>query len=104
MSLRWVALLPPHKSKPCVSWWWRQAAPSIKPAAIELPVSGTIAGIPVVGVIDILDTSGRVIDLKTASERPQGISASHYNTCSLVYAMLTAPAAPPSDPDWPTAR
>src|ERR1017187_7545979 len=53
--------------------------------------------------LDILDTSGRVIELKTASKKPQGISASHYLQV-VTYAILTAPAQPPQDPDWPTPR
>ena len=86
--------------------WWRQAAPSIEPAAIELPVSGVIAGIPVCGIVDILDVSGAVIDLKTASKRPQGISASHYLQL-VTYAMLTTPAAliaPDPHAEWMTRR
>jgi hypothetical protein len=75
--------------------WWRQAAPSIEPAAIELTVSGKIAGIAVTGIIDILDVSGAVIDLKTASKKPQGISASHYLQL-VTYAMLADPAALPA--------
>src|ERR1035441_7428587 len=83
--------------------WWRQAAPSIDPAGIEVPVSGVIAGVPVTGIVDILDTSGRGIELKTETKKQQRISASHYLQV-VTYAILTAPAQPPQDPDWPTPR
>src|SRR5262245_10644144 len=54
-----------------------EAAPAIEPAAVELPVMGVIGGIPVRGIIDLLDTSGRVIDLKTKSRKPSGIEPDH---------------------------
>jgi hypothetical protein len=47
-----------------------EAAPSIEPAAVELPVAGRIAGVNVRGYIDLLETSGRVRDLKTAARKP----------------------------------
>lgn len=54
-----------------------EAAPAIQPALIEFPVSGTIGGVPVRGFIDIVDSSGRVIDIKTASRKSSSISADH---------------------------
>ena len=54
-----------------------EAAPSIQPALIEFPVSGVIGGVPVRGFIDIVDSSGRVIDIKTASRKSSTISADH---------------------------
>lgn len=55
----------------------REVAPAIEPAAIELPVAGVISGVAVRGIIDIVDTAGRIIDLKTASRRSSTISADH---------------------------
>jgi hypothetical protein len=60
-----------------VATYLDQVAPAIDPAAVELPVSGSIGGVAVRGYIDILDTSGRVIDIKTAKKRPSGIRADH---------------------------
>jgi RecB family exonuclease len=70
--------------------WWRQGAPSIEPAAVEIDVRGVIGGVDVMGIIDILDTSGRVIDLKTASKKPTAISAKHALQLT-TYAMLQHP-------------
>ena len=48
-------------------------APAIEPAAVEQRVEGVIAGVRVQGFIDLLDTSGRIIDLKTAKAKPSGV-------------------------------
>jgi CRISPR/Cas system-associated exonuclease Cas4 (RecB family) len=53
-----------------------EAAPKIQPLAVEVPVSGEIAGVKVRGIIDILDAEGR-IDIKTASRKPSKISGDH---------------------------
>jgi RecB family exonuclease len=53
------------------------AAPAIEPAAVEVPVTGVIAGVPVRGIVDIVDTSGRVIDIKTKSRKASEVSADH---------------------------
>jgi hypothetical protein len=37
---------------------------------VELPVEGVIAGVRVQGIVDLLDTEGRIIDCKTAARRP----------------------------------
>src|SRR5262245_21178000 len=54
-----------------------EAAPTIDPAAVEVPISGVIAGIPVRGIADIITTNGMVIDIKTASRKPSGLVADH---------------------------
>jgi RecB family exonuclease len=50
-----------------------EAAPEINVVALEQKVSGEIAGVPVIGYIDMLDVDGRIIDLKTAKAKPSGI-------------------------------
>jgi len=50
------------------------AAPGIQPAAVEMPVAGMIGGVRVRGYVDLLDTSGRVIDLKLKKRTPSGAS------------------------------
>jgi RecB family exonuclease len=50
-----------------------EVAPEIEPAAVELHVEGEIGGVRVHGFIDLLDTDGRIIDLKTAKASPGGI-------------------------------
>jgi RecB family exonuclease len=55
----------------------REAAPGIRPLAVEVPVSGEIAGVKVRGIVDILDAEGRIIDIKTASRKPSRISGDH---------------------------
>jgi RecB family exonuclease len=54
-----------------------EVAPEIEPAALELPVQGVIGGVPVRGFVDLLDASGRIIDLKTAARKPTGVSADY---------------------------
>lgn len=65
-----------------------QAAPAIEPAAVELPVSGEIGGVPVSGFVDLLDVHGNIIDFKTSSKKPSGVAASHRLQVT-TYSMLT---------------
>lgn len=60
-----------------VALYMRQAAPNIQPAAVELPVAGTIAGVSVSGVIDLVEDNGTIVDLKTAKTSPNGLNADH---------------------------
>jgi CRISPR/Cas system-associated exonuclease Cas4 (RecB family) len=57
--------------------WIHEAAPAVQPAAVEQPFAGEIAGVRVRGIADIVTTDGMVIDLKTSSRKPNGISADH---------------------------
>jgi hypothetical protein len=59
------------------SKYLREAAPEIRPVAVELPVSGEIAGVKVRGVVDIVDENGAIIDVKTSSRKPSKISGDH---------------------------
>src|SRR4030095_37742 len=54
-----------------------EALPALDPIAVEVPVSGTIAGVAVRGIADLVDRSGCVIDIKTSSRRPSGLSGDH---------------------------
>ena len=69
-----------------------EAAPAIKPAAIELPVTGVIGGVNVRGYVDIVDVSGKIIDIKTASRKSSSISADHAFQLA-TYAALTPGAS-----------
>ena len=69
-----------------------EAAPSIEPAAVEIHVSGRVGGVLVRGYIDLLDTSGRIIDVKTAARKPSDISTD-YRFQVATYAQLTAGAS-----------
>lgn len=60
-----------------VSKYIEDAAPRIEPAAVEIRVEGVIAGVKVVGYIDLLDTDGCVIEIKTAKARPSSINPMH---------------------------
>ena len=64
------------------------AAPSVQPQAVELPVEGIIAGVRVQGIVDLLDTEGRIIDFKTAARRPAGITPD-YRLQLTTYSMIT---------------
>ena len=69
-----------------------EAAGPLQPRAVEQTVQGKIAGIKVRGIVDLLDTDGRVFDFKTASKRPNGISAEHSLQLT-TYAMITPDAS-----------
>jgi RecB family exonuclease len=56
-----------------VSKYIDEVAPTIDPAAVEMRVEGEIGGVRVQGWIDLLDVSGRIIDIKTAARRPSTI-------------------------------
>jgi RecB family exonuclease len=60
-----------------VTKYMEEASPLIEPAAVEMRVEGVIAGVKVTGYIDLLDVDGRVIDIKTAKAKPNGISPMH---------------------------
>lgn len=68
--------------------WHVSALPFIDPVAIEYDVEGEIGGVAVRGRVDVVDKSGCVIDLKTASKAPAEISASHQFQLA-TYAHLT---------------
>ena len=69
-----------------------EAARSIEPRAVELPVEGEIAGVKVRGIVDVVDADGRVLDFKTASKRPNGVTADHSLQLT-TYAMVTPGAS-----------
>jgi hypothetical protein len=53
-----------------------EIAPFVQPAASELFVAGEIGGVRVQGIIDVVDEDHRILDLKTRTRRPPGISFS----------------------------
>jgi len=69
-----------------------EAARSVQPRAVEQPVAGEIAGINVRGIVDVIDVNGCVVDFKTASKRPNGITAEHGLQLT-TYAMITPGAS-----------
>jgi putative RecB family exonuclease len=75
-----------------VRTYMADAAPWIDPQAVELPVEGAIAGVRVQGIVDLLDTEGRIIDFKTAARRPAGITP-EYRLQLTTYSMITPGAS-----------
>jgi CRISPR/Cas system-associated exonuclease Cas4 (RecB family) len=71
-----------------VAKYMADAAPLIRPQAVELPVEGVIAGVRVQGIVDLLDMEGRIIDFKTAARRPAGITP-EYRLQLTTYSMIT---------------
>jgi len=69
-----------------------EAAGPLQPHAVEQTVQGEIAGVNVRGIVDLLDTDGRVFDFKTASKRPNGLSAEHSLQLT-TYTMITPDAS-----------
>ncbi|MCW5978459.1 MAG: PD-(D/E)XK nuclease family protein [Bryobacteraceae bacterium] len=54
-----------------------EAAPLVQPAAVELEVAGEIGGVQVCGRVDLLDAEGRIVDVKTAARKPNGVSPAY---------------------------
>lgn len=69
-----------------------ESAPKIDPAAVEINIQGRIGGVSVRGIIDLLDTTGRIIDLKSAAKKPTEIS-SDYRFQVATYIPLTPGAS-----------
>jgi RecB family exonuclease len=69
-----------------------QVAPTIQPALVEVDVSGKIGGVPVRGRIDVIDVDGRIIDAKTAKQKPSEIKPS-YRFQQATYVQLAAEGA-----------
>jgi hypothetical protein len=65
-----------------------RVAPWIEPVGVELHVVGEIAGVRVQGWVDLLDVSGRIIDIKTSARKPSGIDP-QYRFQIATYAQLT---------------
>jgi len=74
--------------RPLVRKYMADAAPSVQPKAVELPVEGMIAGVRVHGIVDLLDMEGRIVDFKTAARRPAGITPD-YSLQLTTYSMIT---------------
>jgi len=75
-----------------VAAYMTEAAGPLKPNAVEQTVQGEIGGVKVRGIVDLLDADGRVVDFKTASKRPNGLSAEHSLQLA-TYAMITPGAS-----------
>ena len=69
-----------------------EVAPEIDPAAVEIRVEGEIGGVRVQGWIDLLDTDGWIIDIKTAARKPSAIEPD-YRFQIATYVQLTAGAS-----------
>jgi PD-(D/E)XK nuclease superfamily len=69
-----------------------EVAPRIDPAAVEVPVSGVIAGVKVRGIVDIVERSGRICDLKTVKRRPSKLDP-QYALQLATYVELTPEAS-----------
>ena len=69
-----------------------EAARSVQPLAVEQAVAGEIAGTKVRGIVDVMDVNGCVVDFKTASKRPNGVTAEHGLQLT-TYVMITPGAS-----------
>lgn len=84
-----------------IAKYMAEAAPSIQPKAVELHVEGVIAGTRMQGIVDLLDVEGRIIDCKTASRGPVGITA-EYRLQLTTYSIITPGAS--ARADWTPSR
>jgi RecB family exonuclease len=73
--------------------YMREAEPAIHPRDVDLEVRGKIAGVQVRGFVDLIDISGRVIELKTAGRTPSNISPNHAFQLA-TYAQLAPDVSP----------
>ena len=60
-----------------VELYLRDAAPAIKPQAVEVAVEGIIGGVCVQGKLDLIDQHGVIRDIKTSSKKSSTISMNH---------------------------
>jgi hypothetical protein len=56
-----------------VRLYMNEVAPTIQPAAVELPVKGILGGVRINGILDVIDTAGVIHDVKTAKATPSSI-------------------------------
>jgi RecB family exonuclease len=56
-----------------VRLYMNEVAPTIQPAAVELPVNGVLGGVRINGILDVIDTAGKIHDVKTAKATPSSI-------------------------------
>jgi hypothetical protein len=54
--------------------YMEEVAPRIKPAVVECDVEGEIGGVRVRGRVDLVDRSGRIIDVKASARRPRAVA------------------------------
>ena len=78
--------------KAIVEVYVAQAAPPVKPGAVEQTVQGEVAGVAVRGIVDLIDVDGCVFYFKTSSKRPNGIPAEHSLQLT-TYTMITPQAS-----------
>lgn len=62
-----------RKGEEMVRKYMDEVAGTIQPAAVEQDVSGEIGGVRVRGRVDLVDTEGRIIDVKTAARKPTSV-------------------------------
>jgi hypothetical protein len=72
-----------------VTKYMGDAAPLIQPVAVEMPVAGEIGGVPVRGIVDLVDSEGQIIDLKTRCRRPTGIASDTAFQLTTYYQLTT---------------
>jgi len=66
-----------NAGKVMVQTYMDHVAPRIEPVAVELEVSGAIAGVPLLRYIDLMDVNGVIVDVKTAKKKPTGVRSGH---------------------------
>jgi hypothetical protein len=64
-----------EKGRGLVELYMKEAARFVEPAAVQKRVEGTIGGVKVQGILDIVEKNGRIRDLKTAAKSPGAVTA-----------------------------
>jgi CRISPR/Cas system-associated exonuclease Cas4 (RecB family) len=81
------------QARAMVRKYMTEAAPFIKPAAVELPISGEIGGVRIRGRLDILEEDGCVIDIKTAAKSPGDEMTTDHRAQLATYCLLCPKAS-----------
>ena len=77
-----------QQAQAMVRKYMTEAAPYIRPLAVEVPVQGEIGGVRVRGRLDILDDEGRVIEIKTAARNPGEEMSTDHRAQLATYCLL----------------
>jgi RecB family exonuclease len=59
-----------------IELFMEKVSPEIDPIAVQLPVSGVIGGVAVRGIVDLIDASGKIRDIKTGARKSKSMTSS----------------------------
>jgi CRISPR/Cas system-associated exonuclease Cas4 (RecB family) len=81
------------QARAMVRKYMTEAAPYLKPAAVELPIAGEIGGVRIRGRLDILEEDGCVTEIKTAARNPGDEMTTDHRAQLATYCLLCPKAS-----------